>query len=164
MPAAAIALASASVATFQGAANSLKAAGDIVRTLINMKVTADVQAKVIELQGIIMSAQTDAMSAQASQMDLLNRVRELESELSRSERWAAEQQRYELTRVMASTVYVVKQSAMQPGEPLHAICPECYEKERKSILQATPRSEGAAHGCPACKAKYQFWKLEREST
>lgn len=144
---------------FQSAASSLKTAGEIVKALIGMKITAEVQAKVIELQGVILAAQSGAMDAQASQVQLLDRVRELEDELVKFKDWEAEKQRYGLVRDSGGCmIYALKQTAVDAGEAPHAICPNCYENGKKSFLQPAP--DGArAHGafCPQCNAAYRVW-------
>lgn len=150
----------AELGAIQAAANGLKSAGEILKTLKSAALTAEMQGKVIELQSVILSAQSDAMIAQASQMELLDRVRKLEGDLKRFEDWEAEKQRY----VMAQTtgvasgvlVYALKQSAMKPGEIAHAICPSCYEAGKKSILQA---SNTRSHFCPACKVNLMYDRI-----
>ena len=63
----------AELSAIQAAAGSLQTAGEIVNALISLGIKAEVRAKVIELQGIILSAQSGAMSAQAAQMEMLER-------------------------------------------------------------------------------------------
>jgi len=128
----------AELSAIQAAASSLKTAGEIVKGMIGLKVAADVQAKIIELQSVILAAQSGAMSAQAAQTELLERVRQLENELVRLENWEAEKQRYHLQKFEPGTyVYVLKEEAVKAGEPIHAICPSCHERGRKFILQSS---------------------------
>jgi hypothetical protein len=149
----------AELSAIQAATGSLKSAGEIVKAMIGMKITAEVQAKIIELQTVIMSAQSGAMDAQASQMELLQRVRELEGELVKLKDWEAEKERYEPQTFRPGVVVpALKQEAMKPGEQPHLLCPECYERGRKSIFQPTPETKlrYRVHKCPACKTELAF--------
>ena len=56
------------LAEILAAANSLRTAGQIAAGLINLKTTIEVQAKAIELNQLILSAQTDLFAANAAQM------------------------------------------------------------------------------------------------
>jgi hypothetical protein len=149
----------AELSAFQAAATSLKTAGDIAKALLDLKVAADVQAKVIELNRMILTAQSDAMTAQATQIELLERVRELEGELKGLEDWEAEKQRYGLMRDNGGCmIYSLKQSFVDAGEEPHALCPHCYENDKKSFLQPAPegvRQQG--HHCPKCKTYFRVW-------
>jgi hypothetical protein len=84
-----------------GLVSSLKAATDISKAMIGLRDTALIQGKVIELQGIILSARQSALSAQSDQFTLLERVRDLEKKLADLGAWGAEKTRYELKEVCA---------------------------------------------------------------
>jgi hypothetical protein len=145
MPAAAIA----------GAASSLQAAGQLVKSLIGLKVTAEVQAKIVELQTAIFDAQGDALTAQSEQFALAQRVRDLEAEVAEAKAWEAEKQRYQLQEFPTGALaYVLKPEAAN-GEPPHRICPNCYQEAHKSILQTTARhSGGELADCLRCKGRF----------
>jgi hypothetical protein len=84
------------------AVTSLKTASDIAKTLIGLHDSHAIQAKVVELNGIIISAQTSAIAAQSNQFTLLQRIGELEKEIANLEAWTAEKERYELKGVVRS--------------------------------------------------------------
>ncbi|HCK84999.1 MAG TPA: hypothetical protein DHW63_10930 [Hyphomonadaceae bacterium] len=149
----------AELSAIQAAAGSLKAAGEIVKTLVGMKVTAEVQGKIIELQAVILTAQSGAISAQETQMELLQRIRELEGDLVKFKDWEAEKKRYEAKRLSPGViVYALKQESVQAGELAHIACPNCYDGGRKSILQTTPKlaQRYRVHLCPACGLELAF--------
>ena len=152
----------AELQAFQAITGSLRSAGEIAKALISLKVAADVQAKIIELNGAILAAQSDALSAQATQMELLGRIGELEGKLKGVEDWDAEKQRYSMVNANNVSVYVLKKSAMQSGEVPHAACPNCYQRKQKAILQPLMRSQDGGFGCTACKATYRFWDLPEQ--
>ncbi len=140
--------------SIQAAAASLKAAVDISTGLLKLKVSSEVQTKVVELQREIIAAQVSAMSAHADQTKLVDRVRQLEEQIRQFETWEAEKERYCLTEIgTGAYAYVLKES-VPTGDPIHCICSQCYEKRQKSILQTTGNFYGdVTLTCPRCKAE-----------
>lgn len=141
------------ISSIQAAIGGLQAAGNIAKAAIGLRDANLLQNKVIELNGIIISAQSSAIDAKAEQFDLLERIRALETELGRLKEWNAEKQRYKLTSFIPGAVaYVLKQSEAN-GEPGHALCANCYERGVKSILQSNGSWTTHQHAflCPACK-------------
>lgn len=140
------------VAAIQGALGSLKAAAGIVRSMMDMKVTAEVQDKVIELQGVILEAQTSAISATTAQYELNERVRELEAALAAREDWKAESLRYALVAMWggAAQAYALKEAAAQ-GEAPHLLCPQCFASGKKGMLAPVKRNGDIYYVCPQCK-------------
>ncbi len=116
------------ISAIAGGLASLKAAKDIAESLLNLRDNAKFQAAVVELQGKILSAQSDQFAS-------MERVRELETQLTKLEAWATEKKRYQLTDFGGGTfAYLLKPEAAN-GEPIHWLCANCYQKGRKSILQ-----------------------------
>lgn len=144
----------AAVVAISSAANSLQAAGNLVKSLIGLKVTAEVQAKIVALQTAIFDAQGDALAAQSEQFALAQRVRELEAEVTQAKGWEAEKERYQLQQFPTGALaYVLKPEAAN-GEPPHRICANCYQEAHKSILQITMRHAGGeAVECQRCKSQ-----------
>ena len=134
------------------AATGLQAAGQIIKSLVSLKISSEVQTKVIELQAVIMAAQGDALAAQSDQFALLERVRKLEAEVAEAKAWEAEKQRYQLQEFPAGALaYVLKPEAAN-GEPPHRICPNCYQEGHKSILQTTAKHSGGEKWSIVCGA------------
>jgi hypothetical protein len=127
------------LAEIGSALGSLKTASDIVKTFAGLRTDTERNAKLVELQGQIIAAQTGAIAANAAQMALVDQVRNLEKQVSGMETWQSEKQRYELKKVsfMGSTAYVVKPD-MRGSEPPHCICGACYDKGKKGRLQPSP--------------------------
>jgi hypothetical protein len=144
------------MASFASAVSSLKTAGDIAKALVGLHDAQTIQSKVIELNGIILSAQQSALAAQSDQFTLLERVRELEKEVARLEAWNAEKDRYELKDVgLGSLAYVVKE-AMRGAEPPHQICAACFQHGKKSILQPRTISMERLLICSECKMQIKI--------
>ncbi len=119
----------------QGTISGLKTAGDIAKGLMDLKTAAEVRSKVIELQSVILSAQSSAMDANAKQSVLVDTIRDFKEEIARMKAWGHQKQRYKLITPWDGTlVYSLKES-MKESEPPHWICTNCYESGVRSILQ-----------------------------
>lgn len=135
-------------------ASSLKTAGDITKAMIDLRDTQAVQAKVIDLNREIMSAQNSALAAYADQATLLEKIRSLESRVADLEAWEREKDRYKLKDFGCSTFAYALKPGMENGEPFHRICANCYQQRRKSILQSHGHYSGREKvTCDGCKAE-----------
>ena len=142
------------MAALAGLASSLKSIGEITKAMVGIRDGAMLQAKAIELNGIILAAQQSALEANIAQAELAQRVRDLEAQIAKMESWNAEKERYALTEIGAGGfAYLVKPS-VQGREPPHCICSDCYQRGQKSILQLTRNTFGAVTlKCPRCKTE-----------
>lgn len=123
------------LALITGTISGLKTAGDIAKSILEIKSISDVRAKVIELQSAILSAQSSALEANANQSALVEKIRTLEKEIADIKAWDTQKQRYKLISPWnGAFVYSLKES-MSESEPPHWICANCYEGGIKSILQ-----------------------------
>ncbi|WP_049249292.1 hypothetical protein [Neisseria elongata] len=130
----------------------LKEAGTLLKGFSQLKTDAEVAQKTIELNQIIAAVQNDLFEAQTAYSAAVGRINELEKELMAIKDWSTEQQRYQLYELApGSFVYRLKVE-MAHGEPIHDICPQCYEQSIKSILQFNGY-EGAFHkySCSCCQ-------------
>ena len=135
--------------------SSLKTAAEITKGIIGLRDASMIQDKVVELNGVILSAQSSALEANAAQFTLLDRVREIEEEIARMKAWDAEKQKYELKQIHTGAFAHVLKPQASGGEPPHWLCTTCYQNYRKSILQAQGRASDddsiELYGCPTCK-------------
>jgi hypothetical protein len=118
--------------------SGLKAAFDITKGILELKTMTDVRSKVIELQQVILSAQNDAIGAQQHIMSLLQEKERLTGEIERFKSWDAEKLNYELTEYQPG-VLAYKLKASVSEQPLHWLCPHCFQQSQKSILQTQQR-------------------------
>jgi hypothetical protein len=157
-------------AAMSGMITSLKAAAELTQIAINARDAGIVRAKVIELQGQIVTAQTCAMAAQADHSTMLNLVGELEKQVADLKAWDAEKQKYHLTKV-APTSEVLAYTLKEGGgvsEPRHYLCPNCYQDRIKSILQPETRMPYTAKVlvCQRCGSDlyvHGHWRPEHSS-
>jgi hypothetical protein len=81
------------IAAIAGLVSSLKAAGEITKAMVGLRDATMIQSKVIELNGIILSAQSSALEANVAQFSLLDRVRQLEAEIAGLKAWDGDHRR-----------------------------------------------------------------------
>lgn len=137
----------------QGMMASLKAATDISKALFELKVTSEVQGKVIELQSALMSAQSSALEATNAQYSLQERVRELESQLRSFQDWGDQEKRYALVSPWKgpAQVYALKKESASE-ERAHYLCTNCFHARKRIILNPTNKDGWVYLACPSCKS------------
>ena len=119
---------------------------DIAKGLKNMNDATVRNAAVIELQEQI-------LSAQEQQTALVERVSDLEKEMTRFETWETEKQRYKLEALPPGVHVYTLEEEMAAGEPTHHICQTCYQCGMKSILhQSAPNNGIYRLECKECGA------------
>ncbi len=117
-----------------GAVAALKTAGEMAGSFVELRDTALIQGKVIELQSVILSAQGSALAAQSEQLTLLEQKRQLEAQIARLEAWDTEKRRYSLQEIAPGSVaYILKPDA-QGTELAHPVCCNCFEQGKISHL------------------------------
>lgn len=146
------------LAMLQGAIGGLKTAADIAVGLSNLKTMAEVQGKAVELQQVILAAQSSALAAQSSQFELVQRIRDLEKEVAEAKAWNEQKQRYALVPVWEGAVAYALKRESSASEPPHWICTHCYEDGRRSILNdktlyPTKGPHQLVLECPRCKSQ-----------
>lgn len=141
------------ITAVQAMMGSLKAATDISRTLFDLKTTAEVQGKVIDIQSALLAAQSSALEATNAQFALQERVRELESQLKNFEEWGQQEQRYTLTNPWRgpAQVYALKKEHAN-GEGPHFLCTNCFHNRKRVILNPLSKDGWVHMVCPACKS------------
>ncbi len=149
------------------AVTNLKAAGDIAKGMIQLKTTAEIQSKVIELQSVILAAQSSALAAQSDQFSLLEKSRQLESQITEMEAWKKEAERYELTDYGGGTYAYDLKPGKEQGEPPHCICAACYQKGQKSILQNKGGGKFSGRDkmhCPSCGETFMLGHYQAQDS
>jgi hypothetical protein len=130
------------ISAVAGLMTSLRSVVEITKAMKDVNDANVIQTKVFELTREIMAAQSCALEAQTAQSELLSRIRQLEEEKAKLEAWNAEKGRYQLKAIVPGvTVYALKEG-MEGGEEPHYLCPTCYNRGQKSILQREARSVG----------------------
>ena len=144
------------ITLIQGTISGLKLAGDIAKSILELKSMSDVQSSVIELQSAILAAQSSALSANADQTAMVEEISTLKKEIADIKAWKEEKQRYQLVSpCIGSVAYALKKECSK-SEPPHWICTNCYENGRKSILNQHKKSSGIVElVCQVCATKIE---------
>lgn len=149
--------------TVAGAFGALKGAAEITQALLALKTDAAVTTKAIELNRIICDVQQQLLTTQADYSAILRKVDNLESEVADLKRWEQEKERYGLHELAPGTLVYRVKPAMQGGEPVHDLCPNCYQQGIKSILQNNGVQgwhETKICPRPNCKATFLAKRIE----
>lgn len=147
------------------ALTSLKAASDLGKSLLELRDTAKISATTVELLGKVAAATQLTLAAQAEQAALRTEVEDLKRQIVGFENWNSEKERYELKQLVRGFVAYVVKPSMRRGEPAHAICPNCYERRIKSILQSNGKTVVYDHAwnCPSCKTSFMCQGRDMDS-
>jgi hypothetical protein len=141
------------VSAIAGTVSALKGAVDISKAMIGLRDAEAFRAKSAELYGIILEAFEKGIAAREAQAAQIDRVRDLEAELTRLKAWGADKERYELKTVGRGVVaYMLKPDA-RGTEPPHWLCPNCYAKGQKAFFQATGATlqRSIVYKCARCE-------------
>ncbi|MEI9420621.1 hypothetical protein O7A70_05465 [Mesorhizobium sp. Cs1299R1N1] len=137
---------------------NLKTAIDIGKTVKEITDISQVRDKVIEMQELILSAQSSAMAAQTQLFEVLQDNAELKHKAAAVDEWAATASRYQLRDFGAGTfAYELRPDAAN-GEPPHRLCPTCFEQRKRSLLQfiGHTASDQDFYKCIPCAQDYFF--------
>lgn len=142
------------------ALGGLKSAGEIAKALLQIKSDVERNAKVIELQSVILAAQSSAIAAQSDQFAMLEEIRKAKDEVAAVKNWETQKQRYKLVSPHPGCMVYALQRSVADEQPPHYICANCYQSGKASILQALggkPRKEGgripSSYYCSTCKSE-----------
>ncbi|RIX97177.1 hypothetical protein D3218_19140 [Aureimonas flava] len=146
------------VSQIAGMVSALKAATDMTKAMVGLRDQTVIADRVVDLQRIIMDAQSGAMQAQLQIMELADQLRQAKARIDEDEAWKAVAARYKLADYGGNTfAYELRQELAQE-EPHHRICPTCFERRKRSILQF--RHKGAdrqdLYRCVACETDFWF--------
>lgn len=139
-----------------GALGSLKSANDIAKGMLTIRDAAMLNDAAITLQQKIIDAQSTILSAQEERSNLLARIRELEGQLSEKRKWDEETSRYELRDYGSGTYAYHLRAELAAGEPDHRLCPTCFSRGTKSVLQFRYKSSNQQDifDCRSCNTEF----------
>ncbi len=125
------------ITAISGVVGALNGAVSISKAILGLRDEVLIQAKVIELNGEILSAQQRAFDANTEHLALLTGVSDLEKQVADMETWNAEKAKYELRQVSSFGSYAYTLKIADGPEPRHYLCATCYDRGKKSVLQGT---------------------------
>lgn len=136
-----------------GAYSGIRAATDITQSMLTLKTDAAVTTKVVELNGVLLGLQSQLNAAHAEHSTLSGRIRELEAEIAKYQKWEGEARRYSLTSTNFGTFVYILKAELANGEPEHSLCVKCFNEGAKSVLQ---KYNAIYLACPRCDSKLQI--------
>lgn len=141
------------ISALSQAVTGIKTIGKLALDLVHLKDEAARQAKVIELQQVILDTQSSAFAAQAIHAQLAEEVGGLKQRIADMEAWDKTAQRYKLHEFVAGCfTYGVKIESKE-SDPPHWVCATCFQDKERSILQIKKEDVGRKdfYVCPRCK-------------
>jgi hypothetical protein len=134
------------------AASSIKALGDIAKGLMSLHTMTEVQSVAVELNGKILDAYHQIFAANEAQSELVERVRELESQVARMKDWDAQKERYQLVTPFAGIPVYALKKAVSGGEAPHYLCANCFQKGQRAFIHHSKNKVGfVTLVCSACR-------------
>lgn len=92
-----------------------------------------------------------ATSLYESHSTLTREKDELEKKLMEYEQWAQTERQYELKQVAPGKFVRSYKKSDKNTDPMHWLCPNCWEDKKKSILQGHPSlGDALEYICPRC--------------
>jgi hypothetical protein len=130
---------------------ALKTAFDLAKGLKDINDAATRNAAVIDLQERI-------LAAQQAQSELVSHLQDLEKEVTAFEAWNVEKGRYQLKDFGGNTFAYELKPENAHGDPPHRICPNCYEKRQRAILQFkfVNSNKQDHYQCSGCGSEFDF--------
>ena len=116
-----------------------------------VKTAKDVETKeaIAGIQDSLLDVQSKLLAAQSQYEALAEVKRQLEQKLMQYEKWDAEATRYKLQEIVKGIFVYVLQADHASGEPIHWLCPNCFQKREKSIL-TKPGVDYINYKCHRC--------------
>lgn len=123
---------------------------------LDAKHAENLNRAIMDLQDAVLDAQNDALVAQQEQFKQATRINGLEQVIAEFGNWEEEKARYKLVDVGSTGcvfVFLLRPESSYEDEPPHFICPSCYQRRIKSILQRVARGMLGTF-CPECETTY----------
>jgi len=97
----------------------------------------------------IIDLQTKMLAVQADYQNISEVNQSLKRQIETREQWSSQAARYQLHETEPGIfVYLLKKEC-QADEPLHTICPNCFQKQQKSILIRSSK-DTSGYKCNNC--------------
>ena len=108
---------------------------------------------IVETKLLVVELLERLLKAYAAQMEIQQRIVELQAELEQRDAFAKDLARYELMDAGRGTAIYRLKPHDRSGEPAHGICPTCVANRKKSVLQPAPENLNF-WGCFICGARF----------
>jgi len=134
---------------------SVKAVKDVVKAASDLKTDVAINEKATEIYSYLNDVQEKLMSLQADHMSMTRLKDDLERQVMELTQWNKEKAHYALAKLPSGAMVYQLKPSYQGDEPAHYLCPNCYQKQVKSILQFHGYSQWhSILRCPDCTSDY----------
>ncbi|HBR7873733.1 TPA: hypothetical protein MHQ07_03285 [Klebsiella pneumoniae subsp. pneumoniae] len=135
--------------------DSVKAVKDVVKAASDMKTNVAINEKATEIYSYLNDVQEKLMALQIEHMTMARLKDDLERQVVQLTEWNQDKQHYALTKLPSGALVYQLKPAYQGDEPVHQLCPNCYQKQVKSIIQFHGYSQWhSVLKCPNCSAEF----------
>lgn len=136
---------------------SSKAAYDIAKGINSLKSEVDRNESISKVLEVLLAVQTQALSVNAIAQKLQEEKYELTKKVMEFEKWAETEAQYELKEFAPGVFVYAYKKGDNLKEPMHWLCPNCWQEKKKSILQRNYHdAETGAYNCHKCKAEISW--------
>jgi len=140
------------IAEITTALSSLSAATKILKSILAMNKDVAVNQKIIELQNVILTLQSHINSMHIEYNNLSKIKDEIKKELVKHKDWNKTKSQYKLKKVAPGVFVYSPQENKKPTELDHWLCANCFNDQKKSILQLSKYEErGKYYFCQKCE-------------
>lgn len=132
---------------------AIKSAKDILEAMVGLRDANAFQTQKVELLSKLVDVQVTTSAIQEERAATIEKIARLEAEVARLKSWDAVKKHYKLQRWGDGAFAYVLREECADSEPIHALCPNCFQAGRRSILQANGAAtiREQSWDCPACK-------------
>ena len=142
------------------AIRSIKAAMDIAKGVSALKSETEINLAVIEIQRVLLDAQSSALEDKEKISKLHDVIRDLQAKVDGFENWENLQERYALTESPSGSFTYDLRAGVEVNQPFHRLCPVCFDQRRKSVLQTlAKRNGGEIVECHVCKTRLEISEI-----
>jgi hypothetical protein len=127
--------------------------------LLSLKSASERQACLIELQQILVAANSAALSLQNQNAALLHDKQELEKEVVRLKDWSEDRENYELREIGPGAFAFVSKTSVQPMTKAEKLCATCFRKGEYAILQLEQKYPTVIMNCGGPCKPFKFHYL-----
>jgi len=138
------------------ALGGLKTAFDVAKALISAKSDSERLAAIADLQAALIDIQHQTLALQAAMAELQDEAITLRRSNETLQRRSTDLSRYQLVKFdeTGAAAYRLRPEHVGGDEIDHYLCPNCYQKGEKSILQ----EDGRSLFCPSCAMRIYIRK------
>ena len=145
------------IAEAGAAIGSIKVAMELAKGISALKSETEINQAIIDIQRILLEAQTSALGDKQSISQLRDQISTLQSQVEAKQNWVVEQSRYVLTKSQRGVYFYGLKSEFAVAEVEHRLCATCFESGKKSILHTTKAIRGGEHvKCLVCNDELQL--------